>query len=220
MSSQSPALQQIFSANGDWAREVEKADPEFFQRSAQGQKPHTLWIGCADSRVPESVITKSQPGDIFVHRNVANQLHLDDVNVLSVLAYAVDYLGVEHVVIVGHSQCGGAAACLAAVQSQSYSQLGSSQTVANHPATDPLNRWLAPLTELVASLNLSTMPVPEALPVVVIENVKRQVENLCQTSTIRNAWAKGKSVVVHGWVHDLSTGLLRDLNISRSANEA
>jgi carbonic anhydrase len=218
MAEQLSVPQRLFALNARWAKDVEKAEPDFFCRSAEGpQKPHTLWIGCSDSRVPESVITNSRPGDIFVHRNIANQLHLKDDNVLSVLAYAVEHLLVKHVVIVGHSECGGAAACIGAVQSPKYPELGPAQTLPDNSAEEPLNRWLAPLTELVASLNISTLPKSEALPIVVEENVKRQVQNLCQTATIKLAWEKGQEVSVHGWVYDLSTGQLKDLEISKSA---
>lgn len=211
MADQLPTLSRLLVQNALWARDIE---PGFFEQSAKGQQPHTLWIGCSDSRVPESVITNSRPGDIFVHRNIANQLHLDDINVLSVIAYAVDYLHVQHVVVVGHSGCGGAAACLGAAQSLDYT--GPSQTVPDHPADHPLNVWLAPLTELVASLNISTLDEKEALALVVEENVRRQVDNLSQTPTVKHAWERGRNVSIHGWVYDLSTGLLKDLEISRS----
>ncbi|KAF8637395.1 hypothetical protein AX17_002890 [Amanita inopinata Kibby_2008] len=211
-----PVLQRLFSANAQWAQDVGKVEPDFFQSSAKTQTPHTLWIGCSDSRVPESVITNSRPGDIFVHRNIANQLHLDDKNLLSVLAYAVDHVGVEHVVIVGHTECGGAAASLAAAQSPGYNENGPSQTLSDLPATAPLNHWLASLTELAASLNITTLPKSEALSIVVEENVKRQVEKLCQTETIRGAWSReGRNVWVHGWVYELAAGTLKDLNVSK-----
>ncbi|KIL69878.1 hypothetical protein M378DRAFT_184250 [Amanita muscaria Koide BX008] len=211
MADQLPTLSRLLVQNATWARDVK---PDFLEQSARGQQPHTLWIGCSDSRVPESVITNSRPGDIFVHRNIANQLHLDDINVLSVIAYAVDYLHVQHVVVVGHSECGGAAACLGAAQSLNYT--GPSQTVPDHPADHPLNVWLAPLTELVASLNISTLDKKEALALVVEENVRRQVDNLSQTPTVKHAWERGQKVSIHGWVYDLSTGLLKDLEISRT----
>jgi carbonic anhydrase len=211
--------QRLLAANAQWARDVAKSEPNFFQESAKGQSPHTLWIGCADSRVPDSVITAARPGEIFVHRNIANQLHLDDHNVLSVLRYAVDNLGVQHVIIVGHTECGGAAACLGAAQSPGLSLDGPISTLSNLPVEAALNRWLEPLTRIAASLQVSSVPHAEALPLVVEENVKAQVENLAKTQTITDAWTrgtpKGQEVWIHGWVYELSTGLLKDLNVSR-----
>ncbi|KAJ3538366.1 hypothetical protein NMY22_g5199 [Coprinellus aureogranulatus] len=212
-------IERMLAANQQWAEDVQKAEPSFFEECAKGQSPHTLWIGCADSRVPDSIITGSKPGEIFVHRNIANQLKLDDYNALSVLRYAVDYLGVEHVVIVGHTECGGAAACLGAAQNPSLDLSKPIATVPSLPADASLNRWLDPLTRHTASLGLSSTPHAEALPVVVEENVKRQVENLAKTVTITDAWTKGarkgQDVYIHGWVYDISTGKLRDLNVTR-----
>ncbi|KAG6814542.1 hypothetical protein H0H92_000069 [Tricholoma furcatifolium] len=220
MTTSSNPLTALLSANAQWAAAVNAGEPNFFEHSAQNpQTPHTLWIGCADSRVPESVITAARPGDIFVHRNIANQFPVGDINSSAVLDYAVNHLGVQHVVVVGHTECGGAAACLGAVQRPTFPEEGPLLTLPSLPYEDPLNQWLEPLTTLVGSLNLSTKPKSEALPIVVEENVKLQVENLSKTSTITNAWAssdaKKRNVYVHGWVYDLSTGLLRDLNISR-----
>jgi len=169
-----------------------------------------LWIGCADSRVPESVITKSLPGVIFVQRNIANQLPLDDINALSVLTYAVQHLGTQHVIIAGHSECGGVSASLRAVQSGN----SPDRTLPEYPASYPLNRWLAPRTEFIATLGISSLPFEEALPIAVEANVKRQVEHLSKVAVITKA---EKEIWVHGWVYDLATGRLRDLEISRTA---
>ncbi|KAJ2920895.1 hypothetical protein H1R20_g2157, partial [Candolleomyces eurysporus] len=219
MSRNGHPIQRMLTANAQWAEDVQKAEPSFFEQSAKGQAPHTLWIGCADSRVPDSIITGSKPGEIFVHRNIANQLKLDDYNALSVLRYAVDYLGVEHVVIVGHTECGGAAACLGASQNPSLDLKNAIATVPSLPADSSLNRWLEPLTRLAASLGLSSTPHQEALPVVVEENVKMQVDMLAKTVTINDAWTKGtpkgQQVWIHGWVYDIATGKLKDLNVSR-----
>ncbi|TFK30075.1 carbonic anhydrase [Coprinopsis marcescibilis] len=219
MSKHEHAIERMLTANVQWAEDVQRAEPSFFEQSAKGQAPHTLWIGCADSRVPDAIITGSKPGEIFVHRNIANQLKLDDYNALSVLRYAVDYLGVEHVVVVGHSECGGAAACLAAAQNLSHNLDKPISTVTSLPAESSLNRWLEPLTRLAISLELSSTPHEEALPLVVEENVKMQVENLAKTQAISEAWTKGsrkgQDVWIHGWVYDISTGKLRDLGVSR-----
>ncbi|KAG6851267.1 hypothetical protein H0H93_011703 [Arthromyces matolae] len=227
----------LFSANAQWANDVDDAQPGFFQQSAKGQTPHTLWIGCADSRVPESVLLGARPGDIFVHRNIAkfvlfkfsfdsdsdlsesSQFPLNDVNSEAVLEYAVNHLHVRNVVVVGHTECGGAAACLNAAQRPTFPEDGQLLTIPSLPYTAPLNQWLEPLTKLVGTLGLTTTPKDEALPVVVEENVKLQVENLCKTATIQDAWAsseeKKRNVRVHGWVYNLSNGLLKDLEITR-----
>ncbi|KAJ7087865.1 carbonic anhydrase [Mycena epipterygia] len=215
-----PDLYRFFALNSEWAKRVESQEPGFFAASATGQTPNVLWIGCSDSRVPESVVTAVRPGEIFVHRNIANQFQLDDNSALAVLTYAVDHLGVEHVVIVGHTECGGAAACFGAASSPAFSSSAKCCVVDPGLAADaPLNQWLTPLTKLVASLKLSSVPKAEAMPLIVEENVKMQVENLCKAQTVVDAWAhkskKGKDVWVHGWVYDLAKGELRDLNVSR-----
>ncbi|KAF9265614.1 carbonic anhydrase [Marasmius fiardii PR-910] len=212
--SQFAPIERLFATNSQWASDVEQHEPGFFAETAKGQSPKVLWIGCADSRVPETTLTGSRPGDIFVHRNIANQFHPNDDNVLAVLAYAVDFLGVEHVVIVGHTECGGAAAC--------FNASGSGvpgQTIPSLPTDAPLNKWLTPLTILAASLQLSSAPAAEVLPILVEENVKMQVENLAKSSVIVNAWknksGRGKDVWIHGWVYDLAHGKLKDLGVTR-----
>jgi len=196
-------LGKLFLSNSQWAAAVDSAEPDFFQQSAQGQSPKILWLGCSDSRVPESVITASRPGDIFVHRNIANQVHPDDASVLSVIMYAVAVVGVEHVLVVGHTNCGGAAACL---------------KVANGGALppEPLAGWLAPLTALTRALDLKGASDSEALRKIVEEGVRAQVANVARTAPVQNAWADGrKNLWVHGLVYDLETGKLRDLNVTR-----
>jgi len=217
MSHQHSVLSRLLSANAQWAADVNQSEPGFFQQCALGQSPKVLWIGCADSRVPESVITACKPGDIFVHRNIANQFHLDDDNALSVLAYAVDILGVEHVVVVGHTQCGGAAACFEATQAASDS-ITPPLAVPSAARDAPINRWLAPLISLASSL--SHNPAAEALPILVEENVKAQVKNLCNSDTVLSAWAvangrRSKPLWVHGWVYEIENGTLKDLGISK-----
>lgn len=204
-----PAIARIFTANSQWADAVSDAEPQFFQASAKGQSPNVLWIGCADSRVPESVVTASKPGDIFVHRNIANQFHPDDDSALSVLTYAVHELGVQHVVVVGHTHCGGAKACYSAACAGAAAP-GSSSA----PAT-PLERWLAPLTALAASLRLSTAPPEYALPLLVEENVKAQVANVVKAAPLLDAWRAQKRVWVHGWVYEVEKGTLKDLGVSK-----
>lgn len=209
----------LLKSNVQWATAVTQKDLGFFPKSAQGQSPQTLWIGCADSRVPESVITASKPGDIFVHRNIANQFLPDDVNALAVLDYAVNFLGVEHVIVVGHSECGGASASLDAIQRKDFDPNGPVVTIPSLPPSAALNRWLEPLTRLAGKLDIRTTSRDKALSLVVSENVKMQIDNLCQTQTIRDAWTvgtpKGQSVSIHGCVYDLATGRLQDLKVTR-----
>ncbi|KAF9053899.1 carbonic anhydrase [Hymenopellis radicata] len=212
-----PIITDILASNAQWAADVDEAEPEFFTQLAKGQQPPVLWIGCSDSRVPESVITGSRPGTLFVLRNIANQFHLDDDSALSALTYAIDHLGCEHVVVVGHTECGGCSACFAACPG--YVAGVPTVTVPGLSSDDPINRWLDPVTALAASLHLSSAPKEEALPILVEENVKLQVDNVCMAPAIVNAWAnksaKGKDIFVHGWVFDLGTGKLNDLGISR-----
>ncbi|GBE86776.1 Carbonic anhydrase [Sparassis crispa] len=197
MATEDPILARLLANNAQWANDVETAEPGFFAKCAEGQSPKVLWIGCADSRVPESVLTACRPGDIFVHRNIANQFHPTDENALAVLAYAVDELRVSHVIIAGHTQCGGAAACHAAAAAIDDDV---------EPAT-PLARWLAPLTALARDLRSDVRTLVEA-------NVRAQVANLAAAQTIRDAWAAGRSVAVHGWVYDIEKGRIRDLGVS------
>ncbi|KAI6117045.1 hypothetical protein EDD16DRAFT_1520243 [Pisolithus croceorrhizus] len=213
----STLLTTLLSANAQWAERLSDTHPNFFSQCAKGQSPKVLWIGCADSRVPESVVTDAKPGDIFVHRNIANQFHPDDDSALSVLMFAVNAVGVEHVLVVGHTHCGGAATCLEAVQAQA-----SNSPPPVSPNT-PLGRWLAPLTNLVSTLDLDTLPAETHLDAIVEANVKRQVENVCATDVIKGAWAAAlgdesgekRQVWVHGWVYDVASGRLKDLGVSR-----
>ncbi|KAH9979402.1 carbonic anhydrase [Lactifluus volemus] len=192
-----------------------------------------LWIGCSDSRVPESVITASRPGDIFVHRNIAkcvplfhypppnsfppvftriyvtySQVHPDDDSVLSVITFAIEAVGVEHILVVGHTNCNGAIACL-----------NAANTPPREPTT-PLGRWLAPLTEHVRTLKLEGLSRSEALTKIVEESVRVQVANVVDTVHVQWAWAAGqKNLWVHGLVYELETGRLRDLGITQGALE-
>lgn len=199
----SGVLTRLLQNNAQWAADVARVEPGFFEQCAKGQAPKVLWIGCADSRVPESVVMACKPGEIFVTRNIANQVHLHDDSILSVLTYAIAELGVEHVVVAGHSHCGGVAACLAAAQEKP-----------TEPGA-PLQRWLAPLTDLARSLD---GPQPLEL---VEANVRAQVEHVLQSDAVRNAWSadpavrgNARLVGVHGWVFDIDKGKLRDLGVS------
>ncbi|QRW13956.1 carbonic anhydrase [Ceratobasidium sp. AG-Ba] len=221
------ALAPLIAGNAKWADEVRTKYPTFFADAAKGQSPKVLWIGCADSRVPESTVLGCKPGDVFVHRNIANQFPPEDDSALAVLTYAVENLGVEHIVIAGHTQCGGAAACHAAAQN-----LGSAG-----PATTPLARWLGPLTQLAASLAQEKNDAHDTsaeLSTLVEANVRKQVDNVVETDVIQRAWAAGKKgapfvaslkkhnlnqrcglpVYVHGWVYVIETGTIKDLKVT------
>ncbi|KAH8987984.1 carbonic anhydrase [Lactarius hatsudake] len=194
-------LAKIFSANAQWARGVNATDPGFFKKSAKGpQTPKVLWIGCSDSRVPESVITASRPGDIFVHRNIANQIHPSDDNALSVITYAVAHVHVEHILVVGHTRCGGADAALKAVA-------GAKET------EQVISRWLTPLIELARKLDSEASSDP--LTRLVEENVRVQVENVASSEPVREVWEAQKNLWVHGLVYELETGRLRDLKVTK-----
>jgi len=198
-------LAKIFSSNGQWAKAVNAAEPGFFEQSAKGQAPKVLWLGCSDSRVPESVITASPPGEIFVHRNIANQIHPDDESALAVITYSVGHLNsIEHILVVGHTQCGGAKAAFQAATGPP-------------PDVEPvLQRWLAPLIALAVSLDLKSMAPDKAVTKLVEESVRVQVENVANSEPVRKAWEGGqKNLWVHGLVYELETGLLRDLNVTK-----
>ncbi|KAI0319581.1 carbonic anhydrase [Amylostereum chailletii] len=232
-----PTIARLINANSHWAKAVDNAQPRFFQDMAKGQAPKVLWIGCSDSRVPESVVTASKPGDIFVHRNIANQFRLDDDNAVSALTYAIDQLGVEHVVVVGHTQCGGATTCYNAALEAAAGQIrhtgspGPSsrlQTLSSLPLTvtpapdTPLGRWLAPLTAMATELGAGTAEHAQdpqsALTMLVQANIVKQVENLCLADPVRNVWegrVAERRVWVHGLLYEVESGMLRDLGVTR-----
>ncbi|KAI0347573.1 carbonic anhydrase [Trametopsis cervina] len=182
-----------------------------WEESTRSPKNSILWIGCSDSRVPESVLLGCKPGDIFVTRNIANQVHLSDDSIISVLAYAIAAVGVEHVIIAGHSNCGGANHCLAA--SANYPPSGEAPASA-------LGRWLDPLTSVAAQLQQEKEGKLTSLELVE-ENVRIAVKNVLASEPVKNAWSndanargQAKLLGVHGWVYDLENGRVRDLGIS------
>jgi carbonic anhydrase len=200
-----PTPSELFANNRRWAAEHIARDPDFFSRLARQQKPAYLWIGCSDSRVPANEIVGLLPGEMFVHRNVANVVVHSDLNCLSVLQYAVDVLEVRHVIVCGHYGCGGvAAAADSSVHGLVDNWLGHVRDVAqSHAATlaaiaDDAHR-LDRLCEL---------------------NVVKQVVTLGETTIVRDAWERGRDLTLHGWVYSLQDGLLRDLGMdARSAAE-
>lgn len=192
-------LPQLFANNHAWASQQSRSDPDFFRRLCSIQRPEYLWIGCADSRVPANEIVGLAPGELFVHRNIANVVRPDDQNCLAVLQYAVDFLKVSHVIVCGHYHCGGI------------------QAAAGPPTTEPLEAWIAPIRKIHRSHadELAVFPGEEDRLRRLCElNVIAQVRTLTSLPTVVNAWGRGQGLVVHGWIYDLRDGLLRDLEVS------
>lgn len=189
-------MYELLERNRQWAQRMCEQDPDFFSRLSQQQNPDYLWIGCSDSRVPANQIIALPPGEVFVHRNVANLLHHNDMNALSVIQYAVDVLQVKHIMVVGHYGCGG---IRAAVQ-------GGDNGIVDfwlHSVRDLYNQH----RESLASLSLN-----EQVDRMCELNVKAQVDNLCRTKIAQRAWQRGQKLAVHGWVYGISDGRVTDLN--------
>ena len=188
--------QKLLNNNRQWVKDKLAQDENFFKKLSDGQKPRFLWIGCSDSRVPANEITGTDPGEIFVHRNVANLVVHTDINLLSVLDYAVKVLKVEHVLVVGHYGCGGV---LAAMGNHHYGLI---------------DNWLRNIKDVYrlhqTTLNLISDENVRARLMVEL-NVREQVLNLCKTSTVQEAWDKGETLNVHGWVYDLGNGIIKSV---------
>lgn len=196
------SLSSIFERNASWARERTEADPAFFERLARQQAPQLFWIGCSDSRVSANVIAGLDPGEVFVHRNVANLVYSADLNCMSVMQYAVDVLKVKHVIVTGHYGCGGVRAAFE----------GTSEGLIDH--------WLEPIKELAREhkAQLAALPSDTARVDYLCEaNVRAQVNNVANSPIIRRAWARGQDITLHGWVYGLDRGLLHDLGCGRTA---
>ncbi len=193
-------LEELFERNRAWATATVARDPGFFTELARHQSPEYLWIGCADSRVPANEILDLPPGDVFVHRNIANVVTHTDLNCLSVLQYAVDVLRVRHVIVCGHHGCGGVAAALEG---------------ARHGLVDNWLRHVADVAQKHAAV-LDPLGNEERRVRLCELNVVEQVANVCQTTVVEDAWARGDDLTVHGVVYGLQDGLLRDLGVSRS----
>ncbi|PZU52105.1 MAG: carbonate dehydratase [Thauera sp.] len=189
---------QLFEANRRWAERMRADDPEFFERLATLQAPEYLWIGCSDSRVPANQIVGLIPGEVFVHRNVANVVVQTDLNCLSVMQYAVDVLKVKHILVVGHYGCGGVRAALHDMRFGLIDNwLRNVQDVRNKHRG---------LLEAVSAGELQEDRLCEL-------NVIEQAMNVCETTVIREAWARGQDVRVHGWIYGLKDGLVRNLRM-------
>jgi len=191
-------LDELFESNRRWAAETEARRPGFFSSLLQQQAPQYLWIGCSDSRVPANELVGLLPGDVFVHRNVANVVVHSDLNCLSVMEFAVDSLQVKHIIVVGHSRCGGVTAAL------SDARIGIADNWLRH-VQDVRNRHQA---------WLNTVPLERRVDALCELNVIEQALNACRTTVVQDAWNRGQEVVVHGWVYGLHNGLLRDLQMT------
>jgi carbonic anhydrase len=189
----------LLDGNRKWVAERLNEDPEFFERLAKGQSPEVLWIGCSDSRLPPNEITRTLPGEIFVHRNIANMVVHTDMNMLSVLDYAVNVLRVRHVIVCGHYGCGGVKA---AMENEQYGLI---------------DNWLRHIKDVyrLHEKELESIKDIEARFKRYVElNVCEQVMDLSQTSIIQNSWKTHNAPKVHGWVYDIHNGLIKDLNVS------
>ena len=191
-------LTELFEKNRAWADATEQREPGFFTRLLNQQVPQYLWIGCADSRVPANDLVGLLPGELFVHRNVANLVVHSDLNALSVIQYAVDALNVQHIIVVGHSRCGGVTAAL------------------NNTRVGVVDNWLRHVQDVRnAHLEfLQSLPEDKRVDALVELNVLEQARNVCLSTVVEDAWVRGQSVVVHGWVYGLHNGLLKDLSFT------
>ena len=190
-------LDDLFEKNRNWATSVKTSDPQFFEKLAAQQSPEYLWIGCSDSRVPANQIVGLMPGEIFVHRNVANMVVHTDLNCLTVLQYAVDVLKVKHVMVVGHYGCGGVAAAY------------------ENADNGLIDNWLRNIKDVQHRHRerIEAIEDPELRLNLLCElNVITQVSHVCHTTIAQNAWQRGQQLAVHGWVYSLKDGLLKDLN--------
>ncbi|MFT7722885.1 MAG: carbonate dehydratase [Roseateles sp.] len=191
-------LPDLLANNKRWAADTEAREPGFFSRLLKQQTPQYLWIGCADSRVPANELVDLLPGELFVHRNVANVVVHSDLNCLSVMQFAVDQLKVRHVIVVGHSNCGGVIAALKDLR------------------VGLVDNWLRHVQDVrhMHQAWLDSLPEPHRVNALCELNVLEQARNACHTTVVQDAWARGQDVVVHGWVYGLHNGLLEDLALT------
>ena len=196
----SVTLHHLIDNNRAWAAQMERERPGFFEKLSHQQSPKYLWIGCSDSRVPANEITGLDPGEVFVHRNVANVVVHSDLNALSVIQYAVDMLKVEHIMVVGHYGCGGVLATLRGTR------------------VGLVDNWLRHVhdVKLRHRRRLDHLPVAVQEDVLCEMNVIEQVGNVALSNVMQDAWSRGQKVAVHGWCYGLKDGLVKDLNVSMS----
>jgi len=189
-------LEHLLENNLEWAESIKKEDPQFFTRLSKQQAPEYLWIGCSDSRVPANQITSLQPGEVFVHRNIANVVVHTDLNCLSVIQFAVEILEVKHIIVCGHYGCGGIKAALE-----------------NHEH-GLIDNWLRHIKDVIRfnAPKFDGLNHDKQLDLLCELNVKEQVKNVCKTTIVKNAWKEGKELSVHGWIYSIENGILKDLD--------
>jgi len=197
------SLSHLFDNNRAWSERLRRNDPEFFGRLSRQQRPQYLWIGCADSRVPANEIVGLLPGELFVHRNIANVVVHSDLNCLSVMQFAVDVLGVGHIIVCGHYGCSGVSAAL------------------RNQRVGLADNWLRHVQDVRAKHDARVAAVEDMHRVdrLCELNVIEQVANVGQTTVVQDAWSRGQELAVHGWVYGLSDGLVRDLRTTVSSSE-
>ncbi len=197
-------LANLFENNRNWAASIKKIQPDFFQKLSEQQTPEYLWIGCSDSRVPANEIVGLMPGEIFVHRNVANVVVHTDCNCLSVLQYAVDVLKVKHIMVVGHYGCGGVRAAMG------NQKLGL------------IDNWLRNIKDIYRQHRekLEAIADEEQRVNLLCElNVVEQVNNVCHTTIVQDAWDRGQELAVHGWIYSIRNGALKDLRVCMTGKD-
>lgn len=197
-----PKLDDLLARNRRWASDLKSQDPEFFSRLSSQQTPRYLWIGCADSRVPCTQLVDLLPGEMFVHRNVANLVIHTDFNCLSVMQYAIEVLKVEHIIVCGHYGCGGVQAAL------------------SNMTFGLIDNWLRHIQDIIGRYDDYLSEIPDEagrLQALCELNVREQVFNVCENTLVQQAWAAGRSLTVHGWIYGVEDGLLRDLDTTLSS---
>jgi len=192
-----PDIVELLERNKDWAKNQTELDPDFFKRLSEQQKPEYLWIGCSDSRVPANEIVGMAPGELFVHRNIANVVHHTDFNCLSVMQFAVEVLQVKHIIVCGHYGCGGIRAAL------SHDEFGF------------VDNWLRTIKEIYIKYQTELEMLDDEVRVrrLCELNVIEQAVNLAKTKCLQRAWDKGQDLKIHGWIYDVADGIIHDLDV-------
>ncbi len=192
------SYESLLTRNREWVKEKLEIDEKYFEKLSEGQKPPFLFIGCSDSRKPLDTIIKAEPGEIFIHRNIANQVSLTDMNILSILEYAIDILKVKHIIVCGHYNCGGV------------------ETAYKGDATGLLENWVMGINELKLENNEELDKIEDVqmrMDKLCEINVIAQLKNLCKTSMMHNAFKRGEYPQIHGWIFDIYTGNIKELEI-------
>ena len=198
------SYKNLIRNNVEWVKQMKKIDPDYFNKLAEIQKPDFLWIGCSDSRVPANTITGTNPGEVFVHRNIANMVIHSDMNMLSVLSFAVEVLKVKHIIVCGHFGCGGVTA---AMENNQYGLI---------------DNWLRHIKDVYNMYDEKLEKIEniqERLNMLVKLNVQEQACNLGKTTIVQNAWKRGQYLEIHGWVYDIHDGIIQDLKVDLTSSK-